>query len=175
VTVVATGAAASPTGTLVFVVVDNAGAAAVSGVQVNAVAQSASGGAALNGQAVIPNLAAGEKQAAVISLTVPSGDALGAITASAHPGGVSAYTNPLTATGAQFINDPISPSISVSVSSASSVSSAVVVAVCWSGSTVVGGAMKQHVAVAAGSAHTVTMEAALTTVPSSCTGYARPG
>jgi hypothetical protein len=110
----------------------------------------------------------------VIPLTVPSGDSLGAITASAQAAGQSTYTNPLAATGARFIDDPISPSISVSVAGTISVPHAVVVAVCWVGSKIVGGATNGDVTVAAGAAHTVTMQAALTVAPGSCSGYARP-
>jgi hypothetical protein len=174
VTVVATGAAASPTGTLVFVVVDNASPVPVSNVAVTAVAASGNGGAPLQGNTVITNLGSGESQAAVIPLTVPSGDSLGAVTASAHAIGQSTYRNPLLASAARFIADPISPSISVSVAATTSVSSAVIVVVCWAASTIVGGAIKRGVAVAAGGAQTVTMQAALTTAPDSCSGYARP-
>jgi hypothetical protein len=174
VTVVATGAAASPTGTLVFVVVDNPSPAAASAVAINATAASANGGAPLHASALIPNLAAGERQAAVIPLTVPSGDSLGPITATAQAAGESTYTNPLTATQARFINDPINPSISVSVATVTSVPHAAVVAVCWVGANIVGGAINGDLAVPAGAAKTVTMQAALTSVPGSCSGYARP-
>jgi hypothetical protein len=176
VTVVATGAAAGPTGTMVFVIVTNNSATSASVVQVNATADSSNGGAPLQATALIPDLAPGESQAAVLALTVPSGDSLGAISASAHATGRSShYTNPLTASDARFIDDPISPSISVSVTGAASVSNAVIVAVCWTGSKIVGGGTIRHIAVAAGRARTVTMLAALTAAPSACSSYARPG
>jgi|SRR5450631_2949910 len=64
VTVVATGAAASPTCTLVFVVVTNTNPGAASGVAINATAASANGGAPLHASTVIAALAPGESQAA---------------------------------------------------------------------------------------------------------------
>lgn len=175
VTVVATGAAASATGTLAFVVVNNTTASATGAVQITVVAKSSNGHAPVQGSAVIPNVGVGESQAAVVALTIPSGDSIGALTATSRTNGTAAYVNPLASTGARFVNDPINPTVSVSVIASSSVRSATIVAVCWKGTVVVGGGMKQGVAVASGGAQSISVPAALTAAPSSCTGYARPG
>ncbi len=173
VTVVATHAAATPSGTVVFVVLSNS-ATPRSAVGIGVMATSANGRPPLSGRATLASIAANATEAVMIRLSVPAGDSIGAVTASVTDIGLSPPSaNPFTAGTASFVADPIAPTIDVQVSAATT-AAASVLAVCYQGTILVGGGIAQSVTVGAERPTTVQLVAALTDTPTVCRGFAHP-
>jgi hypothetical protein len=171
--VVATVAAPTPTGTVVFVVVANDSTPRAP-VTVTASAASSNGKATITGRALIWTLPAGGTAAAMVKLSVPADDNIGAVTATvAGTAAANPAINPLSVAGASFVFDPIQPAVNVTVS-ATMPRAAVVLAVCYQGGTVIGGGVAQVATVRPGPPTTLSLAAALAQTPTSCTGYAYP-
>lgn len=172
--VLAAVAAATPTGTVVFVLVRN-DATPRTAVTVTATANSSNGRAAVSGRAAIAVLAAGEVEATTVRVAVPSGDEIASVAAEVQ--GVAAASpppaDPLTVSGATFSDDPVSPAVGVTVA-ATTTTRAAVVAVCYQGTTVVGGGVLVSEVIHAPGPQLVRLQAALTAAPTSCQGYAYP-
>jgi hypothetical protein len=168
--VVASVAAATPSGTVVFVVVANDSTPRVD-VRVTAAANSSNGQAQVTGSATISALAAGETEAAMVRLTVPANDTIGTVTAAAGGTSTAGPVNPLTITGAVFTPDAIEPMIDVTMSATQAVT-AQVVAACYVGTTLIGGGVAATATVQPRTTKTVRLSAALSQTPTSCRGFA---
>lgn len=130
--------------------------------------------ATITATAVIRALAAHQTEAAMVSLSIPAGDTIAAVSATASGGaGASGAANPLSALRAAFVSDPVQPSVDVTVSTSSDVT-ARVLAVCYQGSTAVGGGVAVTASVRPGAAATIRLGAALTQAPTRCLGFAYP-
>lgn len=169
-TVVATAAAATPSGTVVFVVVTG-DATPRAAVHVMVSAASSNGRATVTGQSTISELAAGATQAAMVRLQVPANDTIGSISAAVTGTATTAPMPGLKATGAAFVPDAIEPGVDVTVTSPDAVS-AEIVAVCYQGTALIGGGVAMVAHVRAGGSVTYRLAAALSETPTSCTGYA---
>ena len=157
--VVATVAAATPSGTVIFVVVTNDSTPRV-GVSVTVGATSSNGQATVTGTATISALAAGETEATMVRLTVPPNDTIGAVTSAASGTPAPAQVDPLTVAGAVFVPDAIEPTLDITVS-ATEVVAAKVVAACYQGTTLIGGGVETTVTVQPGAHTTLRLAAAL--------------
>lgn len=172
-TVVATAAAPTPTGTVVFVVVAN-DSTPRGPVTVTATATSSNGKPPVGGHTVMTTLAPMATAAAMVRLSIPSDDNIGAVTATVTGAAVaSAATNPVTVAGASFVSDPRQPTVNVTVS-ATVQRVATLLAVCYQGNTAIGGGVAQVATLRPGPPTSLSLAAALTQTPTSCVGYAYP-
>lgn len=174
VRVVAVHASATATGSVAFVVVSNDGTPRAP-VTVSVTAASANGRAPVAAHAAIPVLGADETGAAMVKLAVPADDIVSVVTATAT-GAPSAVggADPISVNSAVFATDPILPTVNVTVSTNAQVA-ATVLAVCYSGSALIGGGVLQSMTLHPGPPFTLRLNAAVTETPTRCLGFAYPG
>jgi hypothetical protein len=128
----------------------------------------------VGGHTVLATLAPMVTTAAMVRLSIPSDDNIGAVTATVAGAAVpSAAANPLTVVGASFVSDPRQPTVNIIVS-ADAQRVATLLAVCYQGRTAIGGGVAQVATLRPGPPTSLSLAAALTQTPTSCVGYAYP-
>ncbi len=174
VRVVAVHASATAAGTVAFVVVSNDGTPRAP-VTVSVTAASSNGRATVAAHTEIPVLRADETEAAMVKLPVPADDIVSVVTATATgaPAGLGG-ANPVSVSGAVFASDPVVPTVNVTVSTTAQVAAAVL-AVCYSGSALIGGGVLQPTTLRPGAPVTLSLDAAVTETPTRCLGFAYAG
>ena len=168
--VLGTVAAATPSGTVAFVVVGN-DATPRGPVTVTVAAASSNGHATVTGDATIPALASGATEAAMVRLAVPPDDTIGAVTSTASGAPADGAADPVTVTSAVFTPDAIEPTVDITVTSTVS-TTAELVAACYQGATLIGGGVATTVSVAKDASTTFRLAAALSQTPTDCRGFA---
>jgi hypothetical protein len=174
VRVVAVHASATASGAVAFVVVSNDGTPRAP-VTVSVTAASANGRAPVAAHTTIAVLGADATGAAMVKLAVPADDIVSVVTATATGAPTTRDgANPLSVSGAVFATDPILPTVNVTVSTSTQVV-AIVLALCYSGSALIGGGVLQATTLHPGSPLTLRLNAAVTETPTRCLGFAYPG